>query len=85
MNAMPFLLLALNAALLKTVATFTFVAIFLGVVIWLLMSRPGKYQKTKQIPLHDERVMEPREGAADEAGQNDDDDVNKRSETSNGQ
>ncbi len=56
--------LAATMAWLKIVGTLIFLAIFLGIVIWLLMSRSDKYSKTEQIPLHDDKVMEPRNSAS---------------------
>ena len=60
------LLLALNMAVFKTVGTLTFLAVFLGVVVWLMLTRSDRYEKTEQIPLHDDVVMEPRASASAE-------------------
>ncbi|MFG0251814.1 MAG: cbb3-type cytochrome oxidase subunit 3 [Phycisphaerales bacterium JB038] len=57
------LMLALNMAVFKTVGTLMFVAVFLGVVVWLVVARSDRYEKTEQIPLHDDVVLEPRAGA----------------------
>jgi cbb3-type cytochrome oxidase subunit 3 len=56
------LMLALNMAVFKTAGTLIFLAVFLGVVVWLMLTKSDRYEKTEQIPLHDDVVMEPRAG-----------------------
>ena len=55
---MDLLILAADSdyPILKVIGTLMFVAIFLGVVIWLLVSRKDEFEKTSQIPLQDEPV-----------------------------
>jgi hypothetical protein len=50
----------IDIAILKQVALFIFLALFLLLVIKLLLTRKGAYEKRKQIPLEDQKVMEPR-------------------------
>ncbi|MFG0316373.1 MAG: hypothetical protein ACF8XB_03810 [Planctomycetota bacterium JB042] len=45
---------------LKEIATCFFFAFFLVLVGWLLFSRSDRFRRSAEIPLHDDRVVEPR-------------------------
>ena len=49
----------------KMILMLFFLGFWLAVAIWLLLSRKGKYDKRKQMPLEDEKVLEPRDGRRD--------------------
>lgn len=60
MSIPPLLQLAVGIAALKVIAMFVFLAIFLGIVIWLALARRSGFESQSQIPLHDDSVVEPR-------------------------
>lgn len=45
---------------LKQVALFVFLALFLGVLVRLWVGKRDVYEKRGQMPLFDDRVLEPR-------------------------
>ena len=53
--------LAPGLLLLKEVATVFFAVFFVVLCGWLLLGRKDRFQKTAEIPLHDDRVVEPRD------------------------
>lgn len=52
----------------KMILMLFFLGFWLAVAVWLLFTRKGKFDKQKQMPLEDDRVLEPREGRTDEPG-----------------
>lgn len=49
-----------SVLVLKQVALFVFLALFVGVVVRLWVGRREVYEKRGQIPLFDDQVLEPR-------------------------
>ncbi len=45
------------------VAMFIFIAVFLGLLIWVIFARRGAFNRVKQIPLEEDRVVTPRQNA----------------------
>lgn len=66
MNAEP-AAVAPALILLKEIATFFFLGFFLLLVGWLLFSRSDRFQRSAEIPLHDDRVVEPRDVRSSDA------------------
>jgi hypothetical protein len=53
--------LALDFSILKPIALFVFLGIFLVIVVKLLLTRRSAYEKRSRLPLDDDRVLEPRD------------------------
>jgi hypothetical protein len=70
MTAMA-VLIASGMAVFKIVGTLIFVGVFVAVVVRLLLSRSDRYKKAAQMPLEDEKIIEPREGALDDEAKQD--------------
>ncbi len=49
------------------VAMFIFIAIFLGLLIWVIFARRGAFNRVKQIPLEDDKLVTPRSGGGGDA------------------
>ena len=43
------------------IALVIFFVVFLAIVIWVIIARPGRFRKAARIPLEDDRVVTPRE------------------------
>jgi cbb3-type cytochrome oxidase subunit 3 len=68
--------LALDLSILKPIALFVFLGIFLAIVIKLLLTRRSAYEKRRRLPLDDDRVLEPRDdGDASSTRRTDEDQV----------
>ncbi len=50
------------------VAMMIFFVVFLGIVFYVLLARPGAFKKAAQIPLDDQAVMTPRQETASTDG-----------------
>lgn len=61
MHAITPTLLAETAAALKVAAMLVFLALFIGVIVRLVMTRSSTHEQAAQIPLHDD-VVTPRDG-----------------------
>jgi len=48
------------------IALVIFFVVFLAIVIWVILARPGRFRKAARIPLEDDRVVTPRESADSE-------------------
>jgi hypothetical protein len=43
------------------IAMLIFIAIFVGIVLWVVFTRPGRFNDAARIPLEENRVVTPRE------------------------
>jgi cbb3-type cytochrome oxidase subunit 3 len=53
--------LGLDLGILKPIALFVFLGIFVAIVIKLLLTRRSAYEKRRRLPLEDDKVLEPRD------------------------
>jgi len=55
------------------IAMVIFMVVFLAIVAWVVLARPGAFRRVSRIPLHDEKVVTPRDEdeRADESNEND--------------
>jgi hypothetical protein len=53
------LLLAATTAWIE-IAMIIFMVVFVGIVVWVLLVRPGGFKNEARIPLEEDRVLTPR-------------------------
>ena len=58
---MTTLTLAADLMELKVIATIVFFLIWVAILIRLVVSRSRKYDDAARLPLHDDRILEPRD------------------------
>jgi cbb3-type cytochrome oxidase subunit 3 len=68
------MLILADGMLFVEIALVIFMVVFLGIVAWVLLSRPGKYRKAARIPLEDS-VVTPREDGQDAPARSQDENV----------